>query len=248
MDGIGGLVIGHLFKIPPDLLPRGYKYINEIGAKLLQIVTTLDHKIENGDWTTTIGAQQIVTNEPTGETTSFKDITTTNAKTGETKINLPPTPNADDLRSTLQILGYRAKGIELSSAGDISKEIANAGIAVAKKIKEKLPNIDIVFTSGNDTFHKNITDYTSRHKTGNAIDLTVAPASPNNISAVEKIIQGFAAGNTPNFKFINEYTNPTRKATGGHFHLSWGQGSEGTAYVNNAIALANKRLIEKYSV
>jgi hypothetical protein len=248
MDGIGGLVIGHLFKIPPDLLPRGYKYINEIGAKLLQIVTTLDHKIENGDWTTTIGAQQIVTNEPTGETTSFKDITTTNAKTGETKINLPPTPNADDLRSTLQILGYRAKGIELSSAGDISKEIANAGIAVAKKIKEKLPNIDIVFTSGNDTFHKNITDYTSRHKTGNAIDLTVFPASPNNISAVEKIIQGFAAGNTPNFKFINEYTNPTRKATGGHFHLSWGQGSEGTAYVNNAIALANKRLIEKYSV
>jgi hypothetical protein len=248
MDGIGGLVIGHLFKIPPDLLPRGYKYENKIGAKLLQIVTTLDHKIENGDWTTTIGALQIVTNEPTGEITTFKDITTTNAKTGETKINLLSTPNADDLRSNLQILGYRAKGIELSSAGDISKEIANAGIAVAKKIKEKLPNIDIVFTSGNDTFHKNITDYTSRHKTGNAIDLTVAPASPNNISAVEKIIQGFAAGNTPNFKFINEYTNPTRKATGGHFHLSWGQGSEGAAYVSNAVALANKRLIEKYSV
>ena len=248
MDGIGGLVIGHLFKMPPDLLPRGYKYENSIGARLLQIVTTLDHKIENGDWTTTIGALQIVTNEPTGEITTFKDITTVNATTGETKINLPPSPNADSLRSTLQILGYRVKGIELSSAGDISKEIANTGIAVAKKIKEKLPNIDIVFTSGNDTFHKNITDYTSRHKTGNAIDLTVFPASPNNISAVEKIIQGFAAGSTPNFKFINEYTNPTRKATGGHFHLSWGPGSEGAAYVSNAVALANKKLIEKYSV
>lgn len=89
MDGIGGLVIGHLFKIPSDLLPKGYKYENsKIGARLLQIVTTLDHKIENGDWTTTIGAQQVVTNEPAGGSTSFTDITKTDTKTGETTITL----------------------------------------------------------------------------------------------------------------------------------------------------------------
>ena len=89
MDGIGGLVIGHLFKIPSDLLPKGYKYENsKIGARLLQIVTTLDHKIENGDWTTTIGAQQVITNEPAGGSTSFTDITKTDTKTGETTITL----------------------------------------------------------------------------------------------------------------------------------------------------------------
>ena len=251
MDGIGGLVIGHLFKIPPDLLPRGYGSDN-VGGKLIQTITSIGHKVENGDWTTTIDALNIVTKDAPNSRKKIKfDELLKEGKDSfilKTKENPPPTPNADDLRSTLQTLGYRAKGIELSSAGDISKEIANAGIAVAKKIKEKLPNIDIVFTSGNDTFHKNITDYTSRHKTGNAIDLTVFPASPNNINAVEKIIQGFAAGSTPNFKFINEYTNPTRKATGGHFHLSWGPGSEGAAYVSNAVALANKKLIEKYSV
>ena len=250
MDGIGGLVIGHLFKIPPDLLPRGYGRDN-IGGRLIQTITTINHKVENGDWTTTIDALNIVTRDSSNdrERIKFNEL----LKEGKdsfilkTKINPLSTPNADSLRSTLKILGYSEKGNELSNGGDISKEIANTGIAVAKKIKEKLPNIGITFASGNDKFHQSLS-YNSRHKTGNAIDLTVEPASPNNLSAVEKIIQGFAAGSTPNFRFINEYTNPTKESTGGHFHLSWGPGSEGAAYVSNAIALANKRLIEKYSV
>jgi len=62
MDGIGGLVIGHLFKIPPDLLPRGYGSDN-IGGKLIQTITSISHKVENGDWTTTIDALNIVTRD-----------------------------------------------------------------------------------------------------------------------------------------------------------------------------------------
>jgi murein DD-endopeptidase MepM/ murein hydrolase activator NlpD len=92
MDGIGGLIIGHLFKIPQQLLPKGYKYENSIGARLLQIVTTLDHKIENGDWTTTIGAQQVITNEPSGKLMAFNDLLTVN-KQGKTVITVPSSAN-----------------------------------------------------------------------------------------------------------------------------------------------------------
>jgi hypothetical protein len=248
MDGIGGLIIGHLFKIPPSLLPRGYGSDN-IGGKLIQTITSIGHKVENGDWTTTIDAQNITTKEPSGITATFNDLLI-ETKTGfkvKTPIPQGGTPNADNLKSNLKTLGYNVKGDELSNGGDISKEIATAGIAVAKKIKEKLPTVGITFTSGNDRFHQNLS-YNSRHKAGNAIDLTVTPSTSNNLSAVKKIIQGFAAGNVPNFKFIDEYSNPTKNATGGHFHLSWGQGSEGFADVALAIGLADKNQISKYSI
>jgi GH24 family phage-related lysozyme (muramidase) len=65
MDGIGGLIIGHLFKIPQDLLPRGYK-LDSTGGKLLQIVTGISHRVNNGDWTTTIDALNMVATDPKG--------------------------------------------------------------------------------------------------------------------------------------------------------------------------------------
>jgi hypothetical protein len=89
MDGIGGLVIGHLFKIPPDLLPRGYKS-DALGGKLLQAVTGISHKVEGGDWTTTIDAYNIVTNEPSGNQINFKDYTTINPETGQVVITATP--------------------------------------------------------------------------------------------------------------------------------------------------------------
>ena len=59
MDGIGCLIIGHLFKIPQQLLPKGYR-LDSTGGKLLQIVTGISHKIDNGDWTTTIDALNMI--------------------------------------------------------------------------------------------------------------------------------------------------------------------------------------------
>ena len=88
MDGIGGLVIGHLFKIPPDLLPRGYGS-DTIGGKLIQTITEISHKVENGDWTTTIGALNIVTNDSFIENKlNFNDLLT-ESKTGEFKVKTP---------------------------------------------------------------------------------------------------------------------------------------------------------------
>jgi hypothetical protein len=55
MDGIGGLVIGHLFKINQDVLPKGYK-----GPNLAQTVTGIGHTISNNDWITKVDALNII--------------------------------------------------------------------------------------------------------------------------------------------------------------------------------------------
>jgi hypothetical protein len=65
MDGIGGLVIGHMFKIDDDLLPKGYKNVGDkLGAKLGYIVTGIGHSVSNNDWTTNIDAQTIILDNP----------------------------------------------------------------------------------------------------------------------------------------------------------------------------------------
>ena len=69
LDGIGGIVIGQLFKIPPDMLPRGYKGLDGVGpAKMAYAVTGLGHTVkENNDWVTKIDAQIIILDEPKGK-------------------------------------------------------------------------------------------------------------------------------------------------------------------------------------
>jgi N-acetyl-anhydromuramyl-L-alanine amidase AmpD len=58
-DGIGGLVIGHLFKVNSGILPKGYK-----GANLAQTITGISHTVGNSDWTTKIDALNIILDDP----------------------------------------------------------------------------------------------------------------------------------------------------------------------------------------
>jgi len=58
LDGIGGIIIGNLFKINQDIVPRGYRNIGD--RKLAYIVTRLSHQLSENDWTTEIGAYPIV--------------------------------------------------------------------------------------------------------------------------------------------------------------------------------------------
>jgi hypothetical protein len=77
MDGIGGLVIGHIFKIPDNLLPKGYKG-SGLGSKLGYIITGVGHSISNNDWITNIDAQTIILDDPRpgidGEIISYQDL------------------------------------------------------------------------------------------------------------------------------------------------------------------------------
>jgi len=73
MDGIGGLVIGHLFKINEDILPNGYKG-NNVGVKLAQTITGIGHTVSNSDWVTKIDALNIVLDGPDPNKTKFLSL------------------------------------------------------------------------------------------------------------------------------------------------------------------------------
>jgi hypothetical protein len=73
MDGIGGLVIGQLFRINDDILPKGYRGI-DAGSTLAQTITGISHKVGNSDWTTTIDALNVILDKRAGSLSGSKDI------------------------------------------------------------------------------------------------------------------------------------------------------------------------------
>ena len=69
IDGIGGLIIGNIFRIPDELLPRGYKGTgtgNPGPTKMAYVVTGIGHSIQNNDWKTHLDAQVILLDSPKG--------------------------------------------------------------------------------------------------------------------------------------------------------------------------------------
>jgi hypothetical protein len=65
LDGIGGIIIGNIFKINQDVVPKGYR--NVPGRDLAYIVTKLSHNIADNDWTTKINAYPIVFEQADGK-------------------------------------------------------------------------------------------------------------------------------------------------------------------------------------
>lgn len=69
MDGIGGIVIGNVFKLPKDKLPIGYQ-----GNDIYFIVMAEEQKITSGqDWTTTISGHLILLGGNANTPQSLKD-------------------------------------------------------------------------------------------------------------------------------------------------------------------------------
>jgi LAS superfamily LD-carboxypeptidase LdcB len=114
MDGIGGIIIGNMFRIPNDLLPRGYKGDGAGPARIVYLVTRLGHSIQNNDWITKIDAQFTVLDEPKrgvdGETykkiisvieSAQKDETQTQAieKAKEIITSPPPPPSSKNVNT-----------------------------------------------------------------------------------------------------------------------------------------------------
>jgi hypothetical protein len=75
IDGISNLIIGHIFNIHPDLLPRGYKTDGEdIGRRLGYILTGIAHTINDNGWTTKLEGQTIILEDPDGEEINWFDV------------------------------------------------------------------------------------------------------------------------------------------------------------------------------
>jgi hypothetical protein len=95
MDGIGGMVIGNMFKINDDILPSGYKGgtgPKDVGSKIGYIVTGLGHKVSNNDWTTQVDAQFVVLDEPTG-TAGFPSVQAINRRVTAVSGSVGGTPD-----------------------------------------------------------------------------------------------------------------------------------------------------------
>jgi hypothetical protein len=66
IDGISNLIIGHMFNIHPDLLPKGYKTDGDVGRRLGYILTGIGHTINDNGWTTKLEGQTIILEDPDG--------------------------------------------------------------------------------------------------------------------------------------------------------------------------------------
>jgi hypothetical protein len=239
MDGMSGMKIYNKLNINTEYLPTNYPDVAEF------LIKNITHKIENNKWYTTL--ESIVTVK--GEYSSKNDNTLQITGDGGGS-NYVPYPSmvstngkwANELRNTLKNLGYLEKGTELDSGGDISENIYKAASQVLTTIKKELPQLQVTITSGNDNFHQRLTS-DSRHKRSNAIDFVISPSITSNLDAVVKILQRYAAGNAPNFRFIDEYRNLTKNGTGNHFHISWGVGTESQVELNKALTLAKQNKI-----
>jgi hypothetical protein len=74
MDGIGGLVIGHMFRLPDEVMPKGYRGVQGIGVQLGNAITSIGHTISNGDWVTRIDSLNIVMDFPDPEGIEFRQL------------------------------------------------------------------------------------------------------------------------------------------------------------------------------
>ncbi len=128
--------------------------------------------------------------------------------------------SGESLRSTIKTLGYDEKGNEITSGGDISNKISSIVSEILKEFKTLKPDVMVVVTSGNDAYHKKLS-YNSIHKTGNAVDVVLKPYNSDNSNTFLSLLKKYSQKDS-NFKFIDEYNNPSKASTGGHFHLQYG--------------------------
>ena len=240
MDGLSGMKIYSKFIIDSSYLPSNYPENVEF------LIKNITHEIQNNKWYTKIDSFYISKGKYEETLVNFDPKNRTQNQNIPSDGPLPTSSTngkwATELRKVIAQLGYTEKGNELDSGGDISENIYKATSSVLKTIKKEIPEASIKLTSGRDRYHAGLS-YASRHKIGNAVDLVITPPTPTNLDKMVNILQRYAAGNSPNFRFIDEYRNPTKKATGNHFHISWGAGTESQIELNKALALAKQNKI-----
>lgn len=133
---------------------------------------------------------------------------------------------AEEIRNTLNDLGYSEKSGQLDSGGDITDNLSSIVSDILKDFKQTNPTVKVTVTGGNDKFHQGFNN-NSKHKTGNAVDLVINPYNSDTSSDFLKILDSYKAKNS-NFTYMNEYVNKSANWTGPHFHLQYGIGKGGT--------------------
>ncbi|AXY60029.1 tape measure protein [Acinetobacter sp. WCHAc010052] len=115
------------------------------------------------------------------------------------------------LVSNSHLRGLNIKSSESVGGGQIRGYTAE----FAQLANSALGNSLNRFTAFNDRYHKGTN---SRHATGNAFDFTLKNAKEAE-SAV-KVLEDVARRYGYSVKILNEYKDPSKRATGGHLHVS----------------------------
>jgi hypothetical protein len=154
IDGIGGMIIGNMFRIPDRLLPKGYKGEGKTGAKIGFLVTGLKHSIQNNDWTTTIECQYIILDEPFGtKLTSeyFKDILIYVQNDANFVTNIPALIPAGQQgnKNAMQIAGNAVFNINPPAKGQCAGYTYSIASAYAEALANKVPSGKYVPSGGN---------------------------------------------------------------------------------------------------
>jgi hypothetical protein len=237
MLGLSGPRLFETYTIDETLLPDNYK--NNIKF----LTKGITHKVDSNGWTTTLDsfmAPKVDSlNKPTfyipPERTIAAKKSSGGAEFSDTVVGAGNGVNANKLRATLKSLGYSEKGSEIDSGGvDINSSIEKVASSIFTTIKNEIPTLNVKVTGGNDKYHQGLS-YNSRHKAGNALDFVISPSKSEQLDQVVNILRRYAVGNNPKFRFIDEYRNPTGAATAGHFHISWGEGTESQAALDLAL-------------
>tara|TARA_R110001592_G_scaffold178075_1_gene418658 strand:+ start:11007 stop:14720 length:3714 start_codon:yes stop_codon:yes gene_type:complete len=152
---------------------------------------------------------------------------------------------------------------QIDSNGDLAADFTAVCRQLFRKLKDmsnsprhdsslfnKKDNFHIMITGGNDKFHANSN---SRHKIGKALDFVIVPhenatTSPNEsvIMLFDNLLTKFMAANNGRFTYINEYTDPTKNASGDHFHISWNALANGVGGVEPAAKAKYQEAITKH--
>lgn len=129
--------------------------------------------------------------------------------------------STSEFRNKIKSLGHSEKGSELTSGGDIKSDFLDIFNKLLDDWSKMNPNnCKLTFTSGNDSYHHKLS-YKSRHTKGEAIDVVLPNECHKSfIDLLNKYKQKYNG-----FAYIDEYRNPSSKATGPHFHISYESGS-----------------------
>ena len=175
MDGVGGLVIGSLFRIDEEILPKGYQG-KTAGVQLAQTITTIAHSISNNDWTTKIDALNLILDRK-DSTFDFSKLPALIIQAAQVIINSGGIVGGGGNNNPSEVC-YGASTDTVNTV--YPKSVKFGGNAAVLVLPTTSPTISISKNSLNVVAYK---------------ETIVTPAEY--VAAVERVIEKLAAGATP---------------------------------------------------
>jgi hypothetical protein len=226
MDGLSGMKIYETFDIDETLLPDEYQ------NRIRFIIRGVNHKIDNKGWETNIETLSVPKLTTVNKNIKFPKITSGGILKKSTAKSVAPlgNVNANKLRAIIKELNYSEKGNQLDSSGyDILENTYSTAERFLRDLKQTYPSYNVRFTAGNDTYHLEKSP-TSTHVQGKALDITIEGVTnrvsnggvngkytdeeKTKINNIINIVRNYFT------RVLDEYQNPTPRATGGHIHMN----------------------------